>query len=246
MHSPLISGVLDVETLDKGCSIFYCIGRGERICKIKCGGRVQDLEKNLGVGVKSPRFYPDLTWLWVVCVSDCKPNPNVWSHFGPHKKRAKFKFWALPEKRAEFKFVWLSKSCVIVQTTLLWLYWHCVTVQMIVWLSKVPLLTLNVETLDKHRELLPWIALSDCPRVVWLSKLHFCDCIDIVWLSKGLCDFQILQVSLIHSYDWLCLLFDLLWVTVQELCDCPNYTPVTVLALCDCPNDCVICPRSPY
>ena len=29
-------------------------------------------------------------------------------------------------------------------------------------------------------------------------------------------------------------------VTVQELCDCPNYTPVTVLTLCDCPNDCVI------
>ena len=240
MHSPLISGVLDVETLDKGCSIFYCIGRGERICKIKCGGRVQDLEKNLGVGVKSPRFYPDLTWLWVVCVSDCKPNPNVWSHFGPHKKRAKFKFWALPEKRAEFKFVWLSKSCVIVQTTLLWLYWHCVTVQMIVWFVQGPLtntqcwnfrwasraVAMNCfEWLSKSCVIVQttllwlywhcvtvqgivwfsnfagksdtfiwlvvstfWLALSDCPRVVWLSELHSCDCIGIVWLSKWLCD----------------------------------------------------------
>ena len=83
-------------------------------------------------------------------------------------------------------FVWLSKSCVIVQTTLLWLYWHCVTVQVIVWY------------------------------------------------------FPILQLSLIHSYDLLCRLCDLLCVTVQELCDCPNYTPVTVLTLCDCPSDCVI------
>ena len=133
-------------------------------------------------------------------------------------------------------FEWLSKSCVIVQTTLLWLYWHCVTVQVIVWLSKVPLLTLNVETLDKHEELLPWIALSDCPRVVWLSKPHSCDCIDIVWLSKWLCDCPNLQRSLIHSYDLLCRLCDLLCVTVQELCDCPNYTPVTVFSLCDCPR----------
>ena len=42
------------------CSIFDCIGRGERICKIKCGGGVQDLEKmwkKCGGGVKSPRFY---------------------------------------------------------------------------------------------------------------------------------------------------------------------------------------------
>ena len=89
-------------------------------------------------------------------------------------------------------FVWLSKSCVIVQTALLWLYWHCVTVQVIMWLSKVPLLTLNVETWDKHEELL------------------FVIC------------------------------FVRLCVTVQELCDCPNCTPVTLLTLCDCPSDCVI------
>ena len=31
-----------------------------------------------------------------------------------------------------------------------------------------------------------------------------------------------------------------LWVSVQELCDCPNHTPVTVLTLCDCPSDCLI------
>ena len=30
---------------------------------------------------------------------------------------------------------------------------------------------------------------------------------------------------------------DLLRVTVQELCDCPKYTPVTVLTLCDCLSD---------
>ena len=35
-------------------------------------------------------------------------------------------------------------------------------------------------------------------------------------------------------------LCDSLCVTVQELCDCPKYTPVTLLTLCDCPSDCVI------
>ena len=30
---------------------------------------------------------------------------------------------------------------------------------------------------------------------------------------------------------------DLLRVTVQELCDCPKYTPVTVMTLCDCLSD---------
>ena len=32
-------------------------------------------------------------------------------------------------------------------------------------------------------------------------------------------------------------LCDSLCVTVQELCDCPKYTPVTLLTLCDCPSD---------
>ena len=56
-----------------------------------------------------------------------------------------------------------------------WLYWHCVTVQVIVWLSKFPLLTLNVETSDKHEELLFVICFVwHCVTVqviVWLSKV---------------------------------------------------------------------------
>ena len=56
-----------------------------------------------------------------------------------------------------------------------WLYWHCVTVQVIVWLSKFPLLTLNVETSDKHEELLfvicfVWHCVT-VQLIVWLSKV---------------------------------------------------------------------------
>ena len=45
------------------------------------------------------------------------------------------------------------------------------------------------------------------------------------------------QVESDNSQEEKQVLCDLLCVTVQELCDCPKYTPVTVLTLCDCPSD---------
>ena len=126
---------------------------------------------------------PNYTPVTVLALCDC-PNDCVIVQ-GPLTNTQCWNFRWASRAVAMNCFEWLSKSCVIVQTTLLWLYWHCVTVQGIVWFSNFAgksdtFIWLVVSTF--------WLALSDCPRVVWLSELHSCDCIGIVWLSKWLCD----------------------------------------------------------